>query len=1040
MRIFKGKYKSVFKQVLSVLTAGIFVVSSTVVPIVPASAQGIALSLPKPGTMVGLSDIYQPTLLQAITIHPDNPLRFDFIVSHGDDYQTEAEFKSDSTKLIKYFLASLTIPEDEMWVNLSPYEKDRIIPESFGYTEMGRDLLAQDYLLKQLTASLMYPEGELGQEFWAKVKAQIDAHRSSLDAHGEIQVSSIEHLASMFNKVWIVPDQAEVYERDNTVFVVNSHLKVMLEEDYLASQESGQWSVISDQSNNTTTDHRAQTTQVTREIIIPAIEAEINTGQTFANLRQIYHSMILATWYKVALQESLLGKIYMDRNKVKGVDVKDRDVKFKIYDQYLEAFKLGAYNYIKEEYDPVAQQIIPRKYFSGGAQAVDAAMLKRHSGDPASLPPHIQNNIRATTRLLSSVITADLNRALEASLVPIGFESIDGDSLKDSLVSGASYESEVDDVIKVRHYTESAGIGFEFSFQDKTKPVRFSLSFKNPKTVESMITDPESDFIKKHSTEVYARIIMWLNDFQVETLSSMSAYDNKDRPKEAFRNFNRKVAQALDPNVDLDSVVTEEGDLVNFNIKALMQSLSRGQALDNLSEWVKSNNLQDPAQLEDQVDFADLPEDFKSYKQEITSILKRTINFLQKLIPSYELSESGVWNFDALLEISSEEQKKIDYLKDFIAQIEDRVTEINNAENYQSLYNGASGFSAMLVSFDEDVLSGDTVAQGKLLESMKEVSSASKRLSQIVTAPLLMEMQIRDHAPDAAGLTDVLGLTDLKDLSSEQIFEYMVKGTGYEDEVSEVMIRKGSEISAFKVHFKLKDVDEPSTGVDQQEERRDVIFPSLVIYYRGSAVTGIESNLATTENENLLRFRSEHVVEMFARALHMIDDLGYSSTRVNTVDDSGQFESFLGRVATFLNPEYDFDSDQAQPFSDTKIINSQGKEGIYINVPALLSTAPALADEASLEQVGGIDFNPAAMNLQIRRDGNGVALPFSEQPPEIMQIEGLVPVIINIVPANMPLLLGLADSPGTEGFPNNDAQVQFERAPAYDRRNLSYLN
>ena len=61
-------------------------------------------------------------------------------------------------KLIKYFLASLTVPEDEMWVNLSPYEKDRIIPLAFGTTEMGRDLLAQDYILKQLTASLMYPK------------------------------------------------------------------------------------------------------------------------------------------------------------------------------------------------------------------------------------------------------------------------------------------------------------------------------------------------------------------------------------------------------------------------------------------------------------------------------------------------------------------------------------------------------------------------------------------------------------------------------------------------------------------------------------------------------------------------------------------------------------------------------------------------------------------------------------------------------------------------------------------------------------------
>ena len=65
------------------------------------------------------------------------------------------KLKEEADKLIKYFLASLTVPEDELWVNLSPYEEGRIISKKFGQTEMGRDLLAQDYILKQLTASMM---------------------------------------------------------------------------------------------------------------------------------------------------------------------------------------------------------------------------------------------------------------------------------------------------------------------------------------------------------------------------------------------------------------------------------------------------------------------------------------------------------------------------------------------------------------------------------------------------------------------------------------------------------------------------------------------------------------------------------------------------------------------------------------------------------------------------------------------------------------------------------------------------------------------
>ena len=56
-----------------------------------------------------------------------------------------------------------------MIINLSPYEKDRIIPQRFGLTEMGRDLLAEDYMLKQITASLIYPEDAIGKKFWKRI-------------------------------------------------------------------------------------------------------------------------------------------------------------------------------------------------------------------------------------------------------------------------------------------------------------------------------------------------------------------------------------------------------------------------------------------------------------------------------------------------------------------------------------------------------------------------------------------------------------------------------------------------------------------------------------------------------------------------------------------------------------------------------------------------------------------------------------------------------------------------------------------------------
>ena len=124
---------------------------------VPVSAGADILDvLPQPGVRVGVSAPAEPAILKGMTVYPENPLKFNFIVDRGEEALAGDDRESEYATLVKYFLAALTVPEKDLWVNLSPYEKDRMVPEQFSYTEMARDLLAQDYLLKQLTASLMY--------------------------------------------------------------------------------------------------------------------------------------------------------------------------------------------------------------------------------------------------------------------------------------------------------------------------------------------------------------------------------------------------------------------------------------------------------------------------------------------------------------------------------------------------------------------------------------------------------------------------------------------------------------------------------------------------------------------------------------------------------------------------------------------------------------------------------------------------------------------------------------------------------------------
>jgi hypothetical protein len=342
----------------------IFAFLSTSVYIPEAKAGELVLPvMPAPGSMVSLSNAYIPAHLMGMTIHPDNALRFDFLIHKGDVNLTQDQKKQEYTKLVKYFLASLTIPDKDQWVNLSPYEHNRIITDNFGKTEMGRDLLEEDYLLKQITSSLMYPESGLGKVFWDKV------YQRAYQLYGNTNIP-----VNTFNKVWIVPDQATVYESKNTAYIIQSHLKVMLEEDFLSlsRHSDGVQSTTEESKGVLRSFAKAQVdkthtvgSQVIREIILPALEKEVNEGKNFAQLRQIVSGMILATWYKKVLKESLLGKIYADKAKVKGIS-QDPKTNEEIYQQYLQAFKKGVYNYIKEDENKYTHQTTPRKYFAGG--------------------------------------------------------------------------------------------------------------------------------------------------------------------------------------------------------------------------------------------------------------------------------------------------------------------------------------------------------------------------------------------------------------------------------------------------------------------------------------------------------------------------------------------------------------------------------------------------------------------------------------------------------------------------------------------------
>ena len=79
-------------------------------------AEADEFRLPAPGVMVHLSPPFNPPILKGVTVHPDNPFKFDFILDRGEAALSDEQLTEESKKLVKYFLSSITTPEKDLWV------------------------------------------------------------------------------------------------------------------------------------------------------------------------------------------------------------------------------------------------------------------------------------------------------------------------------------------------------------------------------------------------------------------------------------------------------------------------------------------------------------------------------------------------------------------------------------------------------------------------------------------------------------------------------------------------------------------------------------------------------------------------------------------------------------------------------------------------------------------------------------------------------------------------------------------------------------
>ena len=154
----------------------------------------------------------------------------------------------------------------------------------------------------------------------------------------------------------------------------------MLEQDYL-NNDNGRGRLVSAPykfDDPRLKELNTYSSQLIRELIIPKLIKEVNTSKRYAPLRQVYYSLILASWFKARNQgkDNQYARI-IDRKDLTNLASKESWSKDTYFNAYQKSFKDGEYNIQEPVYTPYGQTI--RSYFSGGIANLAPAVAPRGS-------------------------------------------------------------------------------------------------------------------------------------------------------------------------------------------------------------------------------------------------------------------------------------------------------------------------------------------------------------------------------------------------------------------------------------------------------------------------------------------------------------------------------------------------------------------------------------------------------------------------------------------------------------------------------------
>lgn len=301
---------------------------------------------------------------------------------------------------LTWFLIGLSLPDYKFWVNLNPWESDRIIDEDLGRTDVGRIMLEADFQMKKDFCKYQNPgESDIGEKYWSLLDGKREELVEKCMNMYPGEIDSVHNvLFAAATRHWIVPDTITGYGDGDEFYIADATLSIFSEPVFehstfeVVNQLGSISEDCSDCLSEATKEYGRYVKELEEEMILPLVVEEVNTNSSYSDLRQVYASLALAQWYKSRYRfGGHLFSDFIDSENLENLESKVTWSPEEIWTEYVKSYEEGEFHCEKEYKE--GDYIITRIYTAGG---VDFLNIMEEISIIGSINPEISETISET--------------------------------------------------------------------------------------------------------------------------------------------------------------------------------------------------------------------------------------------------------------------------------------------------------------------------------------------------------------------------------------------------------------------------------------------------------------------------------------------------------------------------------------------------------------------------------------------------------------------------------------------------------------------